>query len=287
MATKQTCSPTRLDRVVATTARAPQAALWRRSTPNETPVHTGVVGLDIYAGPVTRYVLGNWLTIVQQAGQAGGLNVEVIRANENPNAVRDPAVVSPVVQAWQDGIVRSLGASIGWEDSVDVDYATDKPDWDGYGAVLLLAAFDERPDLAPGTKTRAGLRRTKLPDVAPRNYADSPAFEAARGVPTRYPTLLLGAEWCLPIAEGPSVFQAPTPNGHQTTMGRVDNLLEELNDLNDRTVRLAPADLAAARKTGPPPPGAKVKEVVPFGLSVLLSLAEYASVRRVPWIMDY
>jgi hypothetical protein len=37
----------------------------------------------------------------------------------------------------------------------------------------------------------------------------------------------------------------------------------------------------------PPKPSAPVEQVAPFRLSVLLTLAEYATANSVPWIMDY
>lgn len=134
---------------------------------------------------------------------------------------------------------------------------------------------------------RKGLRSKTIQPVFPREFQESDAFKAARVSPERYPTLLLGAEWCLPLTEGPALFHAPTPNGTQLTMGRVDRLLEELSILNDRTLQLSPRDLDAARQAGPPQPASPVEDVAPFGLSVLVAVAEFASVHSVPWIMDY
>lgn len=245
------------------------------------------MGLDIYAGSVTRYVAGDWMTIVQQSLPASGIDVEVVRLNEPSNAITDVATVYEVVSAWKEFLLRELHVQSGWEESPDGPYMTDKPDWDGYGAVVLLAACDERPDLAPGAAVRRGLRRSTIGDVAPRQFFDSEAYKAASRSPTRYPTLLSGAEWCLPLAEGPMVFEASKPNGRAVTMGRVAGLLNELTTLNERTLRLSPADLAAAREAGPPRPLASPADVAPFGLAVLLTLAEYAAIHSVPWIMDY
>ncbi len=245
------------------------------------------MGLDIYCGSVSRYIAGDWLTIVQQAGQASGTTVEVVRADEPEDAVRDTAIIQSAVQKWVQGLLDALGVQGGWQDALDTPYATDKPDWDGYGAVVQLAAFDERPDLVPGGKVRKGLRRTTTVAVLPRDFGESEAVKAASQAPARYPALLAGAQWCLPIREAPAVFRAPTPNGTLLTMGRVDQLLAELNTLNARTMRLSPGDLEAARQAGPPGTGAPVDEVAPFGAAVLLALAEYAAIHEVPWIMDY
>ena len=245
------------------------------------------MGLDIYAGPVTRYVAGDWTTIVQQAGAASGVPIQVIRAGGPTDAIRDPAIIGQVVRDWQVGLVRSLGADTVWEDDPTTPWLTDKPDWDGYGAVVLLAAFEERPDLAPGQPARRGWRRRVVEPVLPRSFPDSDAFRVASQSPTTFPTLLRGAEWCLPLTNGPEVFTAATPNGVELTMGRVDRLVAELINLNERTLQLSPAELTAAREVGPPGPGATVSEVAPFGLSVMLALAEFAAVHAVPWIMDY
>lgn len=245
------------------------------------------MGLDIYAGSVTRYVAGDWLTIVQQVGQATGLDVRMIRMNEPPDAVRDAHVVHEAVIAWQTRLLKALGAAEAWEEAFDADYSTDKPDWDGYGAVILLAAYDERPDLAPGTGQRTGPRRQAIAETAPRQFGEAAAYQAAWQSPQRYPTLLSGAEWCLPLSTGPAVFQAPMPNGKPITMGRVDSLLTELETLNARTLNLSGADLAAASEAGPPDSRTTVAQTAPFGLAVLLRLASYAATRRTAWIMDY
>jgi hypothetical protein len=77
------------------------------------------------------------------------------------------------------------------------------------------------------------------------------------------------------------------PNGNPITMGRVDNLLTELQALNERTLTLSDADLAAASTAGPPASGTTVAQTAPFGLAALLRLASYATTRRTAWIMDY
>jgi hypothetical protein len=126
-----------------------------------------------------------------------------------------------------------------------------------------------------------------VPVLLPRQFRDSEAFKAASRAPRRFPTLLGGTEWCLPISSGPTVFQAPTPNGQSLAMGRVDKLVEELHILNDRTLQLSNADLADARATGPPRPNAPLDEVAPFGLAVLIALADFAIANSVAWILDY
>lgn len=247
------------------------------------------MGLDIYAGPVTRYVAGDWLTVVQQAGLAQGFSVRMFRGGveDDGDGAPDLDTAAEVVEQWQRALLQALGLEDGWVDRAEADYETDKPDWDGYGAVVLLAAYEEQPDLVPGSATRRGLRRSTVKAVVPREFPDAPAFKAATKAPARFPTLIGGAEWCLPLAGGPDLFAGTAPGGNEVVMGRVDTLHRELVELNRATLQLSPAQLAEAREEGPPEAGAPVEAVAPFGLAVLLAMAEYAVAHRVAWIMDY
>lgn len=245
------------------------------------------MGLDLYAGPVSRYVAGDWKTIIQQAGEAAGTPVIVMRQNEPSDRVTDTNEVASTVASWRLALLRSLGLNEEWDEEASGDYYTDKPDWDGYGAVVLMAAFDEQPTLAPGSKVRRLLGSSLVPAVMPRQFPDAQAFKVASQSPTRYPTLLSGAEWCLPLVGGPAVFRAPAPNGNPTTMGHVSRLADELDLLNQRTLRLSAADMESARQAGPPEPGSSVDATAPFGLSVLMAVVAFAANHRATWIMDY
>jgi hypothetical protein len=251
------------------------------------------MGLDLYAGPVSRYLAGDWTTIVEQAGAAAGMPVRILRADPTghidfsqletpaqPPAKADAGQISNLVAHWQADIIRTLGLSEEWVEDIAGDFYTDKPDWEGYGAVALLAAYDEQPSLAPGVKIRRLFGSSTVPAVEPANFQEAPAFKVAHESPAMYPTLLRGAEWCLPLRGGPPLFAAPLPNGRPVTMGHVDRLLEELTLLNERTLKLSASDLQAARHTGP-------DSIFAFGLAVLMATAEFAVRHRVAWIMDY
>jgi hypothetical protein len=208
-----------------------------------------------------------------------------IKPAQPPVTAANAAAVAEAVTRWRAELLHTLGVSEVWNEDVIGDVSTDKPDWDGYGAVVLLAAYDEQPKLAPGA--RSGLFRFKIPAVEPRQFGEAPAFKAASAAPARYPTLLRGAEWCLPIVGGPAVFAAATPSGKVVTMGHVDRLVAELDTLNERTLRLTDRDLEKARFEGPSSPGSTVESMAAFGLGVLIALARFAASHRAAWIMDY
>lgn len=254
------------------------------------------MGLDVYAGPVSRYVGGSWSTIVQQGGAAVGVPVITLRPGDSieeamkralaGGAAASPPAQAPSLEGWKAAVMRQLGVNEEWDDNPQGEFVSDQPGWWGYGAVMLLAAYDEQPSLAPGAKVKRLVGSRTVAAVAPESFAEAEAFKAASQSPTRYPTLLR-AEWCLPLAGGPVLFAAPTPSGKQVTMGHVDRLLSELVLLNERTLRLSAADLATARRNEGEPDLASFAAMAPFGLSVLMAAAEFAAQHRVAWILDY
>ena len=78
------------------------------------------MGMDVYVGPLTRYLLGEWLTVVQQAGMANGVQVQVLRPQATGPS--DPAEV----QARNARLAASPEAPIArfdWIWSYDVERA--------------------------------------------------------------------------------------------------------------------------------------------------------------------
>jgi hypothetical protein len=252
------------------------------STAPLSPVrHDDAVGLDIYVGPLTRYVAGDWLTIVQQAARDNGMQVHVVRAGPEPEGgPPDADEAHQAVLAWRQSVLP--GAD--WPEGSELPYWTDKPDWDGYGGVVLLAAYDEQPE-APRTKRVGLVRKRDVPDTA-RDFGSAPAYEAAQQSPKRYPSLLGGAEWWVPVADRPATFEADLPNGNDVLMSTVGQLQSELRTLNDRTLRMSEAELQEARRK-PARPDAPLEDVGRFGLAVLLDLCERAVAERQPLLMDY
>ncbi|MEU5949622.1 hypothetical protein ABZ793_29260 [Micromonospora sp. NPDC047465] len=235
------------------------------------------MGLDLYVGPLTRYHLNDWLTIAQQIGARDGYDVRIVRAHEDEDPETDPDMVQNAVREWQQWLGEALGGPVDWPESATQPYWTDKPDWDGFGAVLLFAAYDERPDLRPSPWDK---------EDRPREFADAPAYQAASAQPERYLTLLSGVEWWLPLAEDPLVIEASRPTGQPTRMGSIDRLAAELRLLDERAGVLAGHDPAELRR-GLPSDDPTLAEVARFGLAVMLDLAETAIEHRQPLLLDY
>src|SRR5688572_18597938 len=113
------------------------------------------MGLDVYVGTLTRYYTGDWETLIQRAGRAAGLRV-VVQRPEAPRGgwlsrlvdllrPRGPAAARRDVDRWRRDLGRKIAAPLDWSEEPEQEYFTDKPGWEGYGALLLWAAYDELP----------------------------------------------------------------------------------------------------------------------------------------------
>lgn len=62
------------------------------------------MGLDVFVGTLTRYCSGDWELIAQQAAREMGLNLQVARQHNPPDAIRDLDQIRPTVLAWRDSL---------------------------------------------------------------------------------------------------------------------------------------------------------------------------------------
>lgn len=63
------------------------------------------MGLDIYAGTLTRYYTHNWKTAAQQFAEANGLGFQMIRAQQEELSIEE---VREAVTRWRDNIIVGL-----------------------------------------------------------------------------------------------------------------------------------------------------------------------------------
>jgi hypothetical protein len=244
------------------------------------------VGLDVYVGSFTRYYAGQWETIVQQAGRQIGMVVQVVRSQPGPDdALTDPDEIRQSVLAWRAGIGQQLrqaglvSSELAWREDVASPYYTDKPAWDCYGALQLLAAHEEAP-------SRLSWRNRYPKRLAEGWNRDRILTRLSNGMTQCRYSHLYGVEVWLPL-EFPSIFEAPLPNGHPTRFGSSPQLLTQLHELNRRTYQGTPDGRAAWRaeqpdgSTGPFEPRAKT------GLAVMLDLTDHAVRERLPMLLDY
>jgi hypothetical protein len=244
------------------------------------------MGLDVYVGTLTRYLIGDWELAAAAAARELGVPFEVIRENEAEDAVTDPDEVRAAVLEWRAALGEALGLELDWPEDDGVPYLTDKPDWTGHVALLLVAAHEEHPDLP-------------LPEALPDEPLQHPLYRAVteqpkRGLlgrrtepaePPRYAALYTPEVW-LPV-ETEAVWQAPFVTGDMTVMTSTHTLLTDLQDLA-RRLGASTDDLEVWRRGDEL--GDRPRETIPlarFALALWLELAQWAVEHRLPAKLDY
>ena len=116
------------------------------------------MGLDIYAGTLTRYYSHNWKTVVQKWAEENGYTFNRITTDgehaDNEEKL-SPSEVQAAVENWRYKILNAISQSdqlyTPWPEDNQRPYYTDKPDWDAFGAMLLVAACHTYGELVPLT----------------------------------------------------------------------------------------------------------------------------------------
>ena len=235
------------------------------------------MGLDVYAGPLTRYYSGTWQTILQQSAAETGMTIEVVYSHGQPKWPR-PKRARKLVLSLRDSLNRHLAAHLtrplDWPEDPEGRYFTDKPAWDCYGSLLLWAAHNEHPNLPH-------------PERALQDWTKDPAFAASMSPDfhTSYPSLLLNVEFWIP-GDADFTFRAPDPFGNETTFGFTAPLLRELEVLNANTWGASGGTISAWRHRG-------AEHLAPFeisaqfGFAVLYQVARDAVSACLPVRLDY
>jgi len=237
------------------------------------------MGLDIYVGSLTRYYRRDWETIVQQAGRESGMEVKIIYARESdPDPDLSEDETRAAILDWRAGLTKQLATHLPdglyWSEESNTPYFTDKPDWSGYGALVLWAAFAEQPQLI-------------RPIEAIKEWEESPALKAsqAKGFSSKFPSLIKGVELWLP-GQFNFIFTASDASGGETLMGSTGRLQAELIKLNQMTWRASDDDIREWR-LAIDPNTSSFDELARFGYSIFSSLVEEAVKHKLPMKMDY
>lgn len=239
--------------------------------------HFGGMGLDVYAGPLSRSYAGDWLTVVQQLGRAQGTPVEVRRPASSEDAITDPRQALNLILEWRAGLQRALdehSVTLKWNEDPSGVYFTDKPAWDCYGDLLMWAAHLDAP-------------KRSCPKAHVDDWHDHPVLVAsrARTSKTQFPHLLSDTELWLP-SDFAFVFNAPDPTGSQLTIGSVQRLHAELDRINQLSWNGSTELLAQWRRAGSDY-GAPLETGARFCCSLLLEITGSAIQYSVPVKLDY
>lgn len=178
------------------------------------------MGLDIYAGTLTRYYTHNWKTAVQQFGEAHGIPVHIIRAHSASSPATAEEIFSRVSQ-WRDHIIQGLALSeppLWNEDADQTPYYTNKPGWEAITALQLFVI--------------ANMLGKNVPETIPKNYdiTQSDLYQEYRQQNCDSISVL-DCDWWVPIAE-PAIFSYVLPNFQESLLASTGTLRSELKAIN-------------------------------------------------------
>lgn len=185
------------------------------------------MGLDIYAGTLTRYYSHNWKSAVQEWAEKNDYTFQKITPDGNPIANEEevsPAEVQEAVENWRDQILGAISRSgqvqcTSWLENNEKSYYTNKPDWDAVGAMLLVAACHTYGKPVPLTVEKDW------------NFMKHRLISRLAKDKTQTWSLLRGVSLWLPLPDA-FFFQGPLPTGNVEAIGTVGGLRKELDKLN-------------------------------------------------------
>ncbi|MCI8360821.1 MAG: hypothetical protein HFE86_05755 [Clostridiales bacterium] len=259
------------------------------------------MGLDIYAGTLTRYYAHNWKTAAQQWAEENGFAFHRIApGREDPSEEEElsPAEIQKAVEDWREQILAAVSQPgkapyTPWPEDNESPYFTDKPDWDALGAMLLTAACHTY--------------REPIPSSVPKgwDFMEHPLIRRLSEDGERVWSLFRGAVCWIPLPDG-FLFQGPLPTGGQTVIATTAALHMELDQLNAMAWQADEAAILGWSKTeGYPvegsvgPDGVFTKADIPeqsqydteslakFAFSIFYQAVQFSEEGQTPILLDY
>lgn len=257
------------------------------------------MGLDLYAGTLSRYYSRGWETIAQRE-----LGAVLIFPDGEPS-YPPFSEVHELVELWvsdlQAKIANSGGSLCNWDELENTPYYSDKPDFEGYWSLIIWAAYLSKPT-----------------DTRPRSFCSmeellaNQVYQAAKAQPTSLVTIL-ESELFVPD-ERAFVFQAQNLAGNEVYISTTAALRHALEKVNLGSWNGSTADLDSWRRSGLPAISeTQIKEYRPFGFlpkrkkfltrqipeavdklqqaaqyafSIYWTALEFAEMHRVPIVLD-
>jgi hypothetical protein len=229
------------------------------------------MALNVYVGPLARYYAGEWENRAKRTGQAR-------EPGPLPRGA-DAGRLLEAVTAWRDSLAASLveraaAVPLDWDERLDAPYFTGRPGWDGFGSLVLWAAYSEHPALRP-------------PAELPEEWDNDAALvrSNAEGFRSRYSHLVRNVELWLP-APFAFTFEGEDVDGRRVVMGSAATLGRQLAELNASTWKGAEADIASWGRRAPTA-RANLDLRARHAFAVLADLARRAVENRLPMKLDF
>lgn len=234
------------------------------------------MALDVYVGSLTRYYAGAWENLVEKAARERG-TPQPVPPGRSGDATKAQNRIRSKVTAWRTALAKALGDRIAdpldWDEAETAPWFTRRPGWDGFGSLVLWAAYGEHPTL-------------RIPEILPEEWDHDIALtrSTAEGFRSRYSHLVRNVEVWLPVAFQ-ITFEGEDVEGRRVVMGSVTTLRRQLADLNAATWKASAADVTAWGRVRPNE--GPVEERARYAFAVLTELAQQAHAARLPMKLDH
>lgn len=232
------------------------------------------MALDLYAGGFSRYYAREWENVVQAQARLDGINYNVIRLPDDPGPT-DWDEATACVNAWRAEMLQGLGqhapAELDWDESRNAPYHTDRPNWDGYAALVLLAACTACKEPLPAQLPQDALASEVV--LRTHDPAIRPGYRSITKAQLWVPALFT------------FTFDFPDLTDEKSHIASVACLIEDLASLM-AIHQITEADLAASLRDGYAD-GAPFMPIARFGLAIFLSVARKAHKDRLPMCLNF
>jgi hypothetical protein len=101
------------------------------------------MAFDVYAGGFARFYAREWENVAQKHARETGMEYQIIHAGGDSGPAKWEEVQEAVAHwraALMNGLRENAPADLDWNEGRDAPYFTDRPGWDGYSALVLMAA---------------------------------------------------------------------------------------------------------------------------------------------------
>lgn len=235
------------------------------------------MALDVYVGSLTRYYAGNWESVSEKGGRERGPGRQGRPAGGAAQPKENERIRARVL-AWRGQLGRSSPANVAgpldWDESDDAPHFSARPGWDGFGSLVLWAAYAEHP----------ALRR---PVTLPEEWDDDPALlrSNADGFRSRFSHLVRNVELWLPNGFA-STFEGEDVDNRRIVVGSAKTLARQLSDLNSVTWKVHRAEMASWGRRPPLADGA-LELKARYAFAVMQALTSRAVEHDLPMKLDY
>jgi hypothetical protein len=236
------------------------------------------MALDVYVGSLTRYYAGDWESALDRTFRAKGRQADPGQPRGEGAPKKDRERLQASVLAWRrslDGaLAPHLADPLSWDETPDAPWFTDRPDWDGFGSLVLWAAYAEQPTL-------------RRPAALPKEWDDDAALvrSNAQGFRSRYSHLVRNVELWLPTTLD-FTFEAEDVDGRRIIVGSSTTLRRQLSELNAATWKMEDDEMIALAR-GRSPGRTSLEGIARHAMAMMTGLVRQAVEHRLPAKLDY